>query len=149
MASCFYKACCDHCKHRDRRLQLHHKTYKRVGAEYLRDLCMVCGECHKRIHDLENTGGKDLWRSTKKASKTKKSSKDSNKHIKRCKKDNCTRCRKITTAIYRNDLFVDDYHARIKAVHLARKMYGPDAKVRGVLSKKVVEANERAKLDKS
>ena len=33
-------------------LQLHHRTYKRVGCEFLRDLLPLCGDCHKGVHDL-------------------------------------------------------------------------------------------------
>jgi hypothetical protein len=29
---------------------LHHRTYKRLGAEYLRDLILLCPDCHRRTH---------------------------------------------------------------------------------------------------
>ena len=43
---------------------IHHKTYKRLGKEYLRDLCLVCPECHKAIHKLQKKTGMRLWGAT-------------------------------------------------------------------------------------
>jgi 5-methylcytosine-specific restriction endonuclease McrA len=49
------------------KLNLHHKTYIRVGNEYLTDLCLLCEECHKKVHEREkptrgtNRNGKVLW----------------------------------------------------------------------------------------
>jgi 5-methylcytosine-specific restriction endonuclease McrA len=34
----------------DRRLQVHHRTYERRGAELLSDLIVLCRECHARHH---------------------------------------------------------------------------------------------------
>jgi hypothetical protein len=34
-------------------LQVHHKSYRRIGHEYLRDLCLLCNACHKETHRLE------------------------------------------------------------------------------------------------
>lgn len=31
-------------------LELHHKTYKRLGREWLNDLILVCGDCHELAH---------------------------------------------------------------------------------------------------
>jgi 5-methylcytosine-specific restriction endonuclease McrA len=31
---------------------LHHKTYKRLGAEYLTDLMLLCPDCHTKIHKI-------------------------------------------------------------------------------------------------
>ena len=33
-----------------RNLQVHHKTYKRLGNELLTDLQLLCDLCHKEIH---------------------------------------------------------------------------------------------------
>jgi hypothetical protein len=43
-------------------LELHHKTYHRVGEEKLSDLLPLCGNCHAMIHVLERRGevGLDL-----------------------------------------------------------------------------------------
>lgn len=38
------------------RLQLHHKTYVRIGAERLDDLQPLCDRCHSLVHQLEREG---------------------------------------------------------------------------------------------
>lgn len=42
---------CQVCGGRDG-LQLHHKTYKRVGRERLTDLIYLCSNCHEKAHEL-------------------------------------------------------------------------------------------------
>lgn len=43
-------------------LQLHHRTYKRLGAERLTDLVTLCGDCHKVTHTLVgSTSGTNIW----------------------------------------------------------------------------------------
>lgn len=38
----------DHC----RTMQVHHVTYRNLGHEdVMRDLCTVCGSCHKKLHN--------------------------------------------------------------------------------------------------
>jgi hypothetical protein len=37
-------------------VQLHHKTYDRIGAEDLTDLTPLCARCHALIHVLERRG---------------------------------------------------------------------------------------------
>jgi len=37
-------------------LQLHHKTYERVGKELLSDLVYLCRDCHNEIHQLNSHG---------------------------------------------------------------------------------------------
>ena len=33
-------------------LQVHHVTYRNLGHEdVMRDLCTVCGSCHKKLHN--------------------------------------------------------------------------------------------------
>jgi len=34
-------------------LQLHHKTYRRMGNEWLNDFCLLCAQCHKDTHKVE------------------------------------------------------------------------------------------------
>jgi len=34
-------------------LQVHHKTYKRIGKERLNDFVLLCGNCHKETHQIE------------------------------------------------------------------------------------------------
>ena len=41
-------------------LQLHHKTYERIGGEELEDLVLLCERCHALIHELERRGEIDL-----------------------------------------------------------------------------------------
>ena len=36
-----------------RELQVHHKTYARLGNEYLADLEVLCGACHERHHEID------------------------------------------------------------------------------------------------
>lgn len=44
---------CAGCRRKDVPLQLHHRTYKRIGNERLTDLVAVCGTCHLAIHARE------------------------------------------------------------------------------------------------
>jgi hypothetical protein len=44
------KPVCEFCLAGDRRLDLHHRTYKRLGSESPRDLVLICDRCHSRIH---------------------------------------------------------------------------------------------------
>lgn len=34
-------------------LQVHHKTYKRIGHEKLNDFLLLCDDCHKETHQIE------------------------------------------------------------------------------------------------
>jgi hypothetical protein len=45
-------------------LDLHHKTYKRLGKERLTDLCRLCRYCHKQVHQLATGKGLSLWTAT-------------------------------------------------------------------------------------
>ena len=47
-------------------LHLHHRTYKRLGAERLTDLVPLCESCHAEVH---RGSGKDLWSVTHKVVK--------------------------------------------------------------------------------
>jgi len=40
--------------HSEEHLQVHHRTYERVGCEYLTDLTVLCRYCHRALHDLWN-----------------------------------------------------------------------------------------------
>lgn len=54
--------CCGTPRHSG--MHLHHRTYKRLGNEYLRDLVPVCQTCHEEIHVLhrEQRGkARGLW----------------------------------------------------------------------------------------
>lgn len=54
-------------------IHLHHKTYKRLGAEWLMDLVPLCATHHEEFHEREGEKG-HLWQKTKKfiREKTKK-----------------------------------------------------------------------------
>lgn len=56
---------CYCCESHDKPLDLHHKTYKRLGNENIAvDLIPVCRDCHQEIHILEKSG-LQLWDATK------------------------------------------------------------------------------------
>jgi 5-methylcytosine-specific restriction endonuclease McrA len=63
--------CCYACGSKGH-LDLHHRTYKRVGNERLTDLTLVCRECHQRIHEREKSAGAHVWVSTKKIRRERK-----------------------------------------------------------------------------
>jgi 5-methylcytosine-specific restriction endonuclease McrA len=46
-------------------LDLHHRTYKRLGEENLHDLVPVCRSCHDLIHELFDSNRISLWSATK------------------------------------------------------------------------------------
>lgn len=55
----------------DKRLDLHHKTYKRFGNENLHDLIPLCRPCHNLVH-LAVRNGAPLWSATKAVKRTGK-----------------------------------------------------------------------------
>ena len=62
-----YKYECHCCKCKTG-LQLHHKTYKRVGNEHLNDLTWLCKICHEEVH-LYATDNSKLWSASRKVKK--------------------------------------------------------------------------------
>ena len=44
----------------DGRCELHHRTYKRLGAERPEDLLLLCPTCHSEAHRLASEG-QSLW----------------------------------------------------------------------------------------
>jgi hypothetical protein len=42
---------CQLCNRADSELHVHHRTYERLGEEYLKDLIVLCEECHRRFHN--------------------------------------------------------------------------------------------------
>lgn len=46
------------------RLDVHHRTYVRLGHEHLSDLVAICGVCHKGIHQLQKTQHMSVERAT-------------------------------------------------------------------------------------
>lgn len=63
---------CNVCK-KQKRLNLHHKTYKRLGQEKLHDFILLCKDCHNLTHlvakKIRNVG---LWKAHKHIKKLKK-----------------------------------------------------------------------------
>lgn len=51
------KFTCQKCK-KNTATQVHHKTYKRIYKEQMRDLMSVCSSCHRKIHGLDREGKK-------------------------------------------------------------------------------------------
>jgi 5-methylcytosine-specific restriction endonuclease McrA len=76
------KFCCYSCHKSDIPLDLHHRTYKRLGNEHLNDLVLLCRECHGNTHSLEKGLKTNVWSATKKYKKCiQKNSKKFNKNI--------------------------------------------------------------------
>ena len=48
-----------------KRVQLHHKTYKRLGRERMSDLLWLCEECHMLVHAVVGKGRFNLWNSAR------------------------------------------------------------------------------------
>jgi hypothetical protein len=49
----------------DPNVDLHHRTYKRLGAERLNDLVPLCRLHHEQAHELERAGSVSLWDAAK------------------------------------------------------------------------------------
>ncbi len=41
---------CERCGASGRRLEVHHKTYRRLGRERMSDLIDLCDQCHDYVH---------------------------------------------------------------------------------------------------
>lgn len=39
-------------------IDLHHRTYQTIGNETSKDLVQLCRECHYKVHDIVDSGGK-------------------------------------------------------------------------------------------
>ena len=67
----------DHCTAcglpRESGFHLHHRTYKRLGAEHLGDLILLCPRCHSELHrGFKESGANNLWAYTKRWTKSKR-----------------------------------------------------------------------------
>ncbi|PZT54347.1 hypothetical protein DN757_17615 [Paenibacillus silvae] len=70
-----FKKECNVCK-RKNKLNLHHKSYKRVGNERLNDLVYLCESCHNKLHELlkgEYSQKLNLWNMNRRMRKRKDS----------------------------------------------------------------------------
>lgn len=53
-------------------VQLHHRTYRRLGREHLQDLVPLCQPCHSAGHDLIRRGGaKSIYRVAKRLARVR------------------------------------------------------------------------------
>ena len=59
----------------DKNLELHHKTYKRIGAEKLTDVVWLCGDCHEKVHLYFKEHRVSLWEASDKVIKARKTKK--------------------------------------------------------------------------
>jgi hypothetical protein len=73
-------------------IQLHHKTYARLGAERDQDLVALCSKCHRSLHLFHRKGDISLWRATEVFIRKKRSRSSGSA---RNKKSNVGRRRKI------------------------------------------------------
>jgi 5-methylcytosine-specific restriction endonuclease McrA len=56
---------CYCCGRKDGPKDLHHRTYKNLGSEYLRDLVPLCRDCHDRVHEMfKRKPSLSLWGAT-------------------------------------------------------------------------------------
>ena len=46
-------------------LNIHHKNYYNLGAEKLTDLCLLCQDCHSKVHEMVNNGEGTIWTAPK------------------------------------------------------------------------------------
>ena len=70
-ASKLHNGSCFVCSSKDK-LQVHHKSYKRIGKEKMGDLILLCGKCHKETHDFDRGRTEGiLWGSAKRLKKNK------------------------------------------------------------------------------
>lgn len=56
--------CCVVCG--DSKVDLHHRSYKRLGDEYLTDLIPLCRTHHEALHRYHKESGLPLWKATTK-----------------------------------------------------------------------------------
>lgn len=52
------------------RLEVHHRSYRRIGKERLNDLIPLCRDCHEKTHEIDRTRKKGcLWGAAKRLRK--------------------------------------------------------------------------------
>jgi hypothetical protein len=56
-----FHGCCEVCGNPNTQLSVHHKTYKRLGREWLMDLMAVCDDCHGKTHQAHSIDKMSLW----------------------------------------------------------------------------------------
>lgn len=63
---------CAACHISNQPLDLHHRTYKRLGQEYLMDLVLLCRPCHEAVHDHPKVNKWGIWKTTTKVIRQQK-----------------------------------------------------------------------------
>jgi len=63
---------CQFC-HKSAVLHLHHRTYKRLGAEHLSDVVLICADCHQKSHERHKLNPRNgLWSATNQVGRKKR-----------------------------------------------------------------------------
>lgn len=86
---------CEACERMDLKFNLHHRTYKRLGKEWLMDLSLLCELCHSEAHEYFKNNSVSLWTATKRVISI---------HKKELKKQ----AKKSTEIIYLEDKILDN-----------------------------------------
>lgn len=60
----FGRPVCQFCLRGDRQLELHHRTYARIGRERMADLVLLCGDCHEKCHQTARRGRTSIGTAT-------------------------------------------------------------------------------------
>lgn len=53
-------------------IEVHHKTYARLGQERDQDLVALCRRCHRSLHAEQKRTGENLWKNTESFIKKKR-----------------------------------------------------------------------------
>ena len=53
-------------------INIHHKTYRRIGKEWVSDLIELCRTCHKEVHEVEKSNTARQFRLSKTHHRIKK-----------------------------------------------------------------------------
>ena len=72
-------------------LHVHHKTYSNVGDELPDDLCVLCSDCHRKVHDGRITSVPNPL-GVKKSSPRKRKKKKKGKTTKKSRLYVCPKC---------------------------------------------------------
>ena len=82
LESKLYKNGCEICNS-TKKINIHHKTYKRIGNEKLNDLTALCEECHLKLHEELKENPENLWKTYKRMRKQfQRKNKKNKKNIK-------------------------------------------------------------------
>ena len=69
-------------------IQIHHKTYKRFGREWLNDLLALCTDCHKEVHEYhQKNPQRVLYAVAKKVKKVRNMARLTSEQIEKIRED--------------------------------------------------------------